>query len=327
MLPEHRALGHGLKLAERIAPGTYEHLFASVPNPELLEINPVPGERIESALQRALALRYPDASKRQIKHALEEGVIRTLPPTRDRPHALRFEVQWAELDARLGAHTHAPRSAGCGIELIHEDDKCCIFYKPSGLPSEPISRSGTDTALHHALAHDPNLMLLHRLDTGTSGLLAFARTKESHEFLKQAWRDRQVRKFYRALVTTPISAPVPRLIDAPLGHDPKSNKRMRVVTPGHKIRGKPLPARTTLMDCRTVAGPESRAGEPTHEVTIELHTGVMHQIRVHLASQGAPILGDALYGGEPSERLWLEAWRLELPTPRGGVTSVEKKQW
>jgi 23S rRNA pseudouridine1911/1915/1917 synthase len=285
-----------------------------VQSSDLLEIRLAPGERLDAALHRVLARRYPRASRRQVKRALEEGVIRRAAgPEVQAGGETCFEVNWPELEARLAPAPPVPRPEGCGIEVVHEDEHCCVFYKPSGMPSEPIAPGEKDTALNHALAHDPGLKLLHRLDTGTSGLLAFARNEEAYQRLRLAWQQGRVRKFYRARVTTALPPPFPRLIDAPLGHDPKSSRRMIVAKPGRKIRGKPLPARTTLLGCRPLSGLESPTGQAVYEVSIELHTGVMHQIRVHLAWLGSPILGDGVYGGEAAERLWLEAWRLDLP--------------
>ena len=79
-------------------------------------------------------------------------------------------------------------------------------------------------------------------------------------------------------------------------------------SPKTPIRGRPLEARTEILEVRRA----SRTQE-LYDLTVRIETGVMHQIRCHLASQGWPIQGDPIYRGAPSSRLWLHAWRLEIP--------------
>ncbi len=215
---------------------------------------------------------------------------------------------------------------------MYEDEDLLVLNKRSGVPSIPLRTEETETAVSSALAHDPGLAglgrgglepgILHRLDTQTSGLLAFARNKKAYQWLHIAWKERRIRKFYRAICApapTFNTPKLPHLIDTPLGHDAKSSRRMRLAQTEQelrRIRGKALEARTRLLGFETLPGPPKLA-----QVRVEIETGVMHQIRVHLASIGLPLLGDTLYKGpeSESERFWLHAEILELPLP-GGVS-------
>ena len=196
--------------------------------------------------------------------------------------------------------------------------------KPSGIPSVPHSPVETETAVGSALAHCPSLALvgraglepglLHRLDTETSGLLAFAKTNKSYEWLKFAWKSGAVKKVYRAISSSPKHKPRPRapqILSPILAHVAKSSKRMMVwnENENHKplIRGKPLSTKTHLMSVAST-------NKNQIDLTLEIKTGIMHQIRCTLAHLGWPVLGDPIYRGDSSTRLWLHAWKLEFPT-------------
>ncbi len=222
----------------------------------------------------------------------------------------------------------------CFLPIVYEDTELLVLHKTSGVPSLPHSPEETQTAVNAALARDADLSgvgrsrleagLLHRLDTGTSGLLAFARTSESFDRLRAAWKTRAVEKTYRALCqSSDPSAPALRCgqrLERPIGRSAKSSRRM-LVHPNHppqaslppgrrgpKIRGPWLPAVTRVLAV-------SDLGDGLADLTIVIETGVMHQIRAHLADAGWPILGDPIYGADRSqtERLWLHAWKLALP--------------
>lgn len=220
----------------------------------------------------------------------------------------------------------------CFLPVVYEDAELLILHKASGVPSLPHSSEETQTAVNAALARDAGLSvvgrsglepgLLHRLDTGTSGLLAFARTPESFDRLRTAWKTREVEKVYRALCRradpSAQSLRPGQVLDHPIGRSAKSSRRM-LVQPAPprrppRIRGPWLPALT-----RVIAVRELEAG--LLDVTIIIETGVMHQIRAHLADAGWPIEGDPVYGARrdpssaapPTGRLWLHAWKLSLP--------------
>lgn len=229
--------------------------------------------------------------------------------------------------------------------VIYEDEDLLILNKPSGMPSLPHSEAELDdapTAVGAALSHCPELRqvgarplepgLLHRLDTGTSGLLAFAKSDTEYERLRLAWREGRVRKHYRAWVRpfepgTPPPA-IPLRLELELGHDVSSSRRMRVVPPRlspreaeswrrRKLRGKALPTVTELLRIH-------RSDAARLDLEVAIGTGVMHQIRATLQFLGWPIVGDPVYrvrGGspEPGARLWLHAWKLGLPL-RDGAT-------
>jgi 23S rRNA pseudouridine1911/1915/1917 synthase len=303
-----------------------------------------PGQRADAAIyewlnsawlnERSAVLRDGALARKFSKSLLVNGTIQTRTPQGVRPIAPSFRaeleprtltlvVDEARLDAQIKAEMHQKLVAYSGkslVPVVYEDSELLILDKPPGMPSCPHSFSETDTAVNHALAHYPELPnthplepgLLHRLDTGTSGWLAFAKTAKAFERFKQAWKTGKVRKFYVARVQRPPVFALPFTIETPLGHDAKSSRRMRAIEGGkpgktHRLcRGKLLEARTTLMSC-------TKLEENVFELKIELHTGVMHQIRAHLAHLGMPIIGDTLYGGVPGERMWLHSPLLELP--------------
>jgi 23S rRNA pseudouridine955/2504/2580 synthase len=223
------------------------------------------------------------------------------------------------------------------LEPLFEDELILAVSKGSGLPSQTLKDSAQETAetILGALRPGLSLHLLHRLDTGTSGVLLFAKSKAAFDEIRLKFKNREIRKFYRARCAlrtsrekSAISARLPVLpctIDLPLAHHPKSKKRMIALPPGRRreYRGKPLPAITLLHGMKP--GPEVSA-ESSLEFEIEIKTGVMHQIRVHLAESGFPILGDPIYGRDlpPYPRLALHAERVEFEL-RGFRYRIESK--
>jgi 23S rRNA pseudouridine1911/1915/1917 synthase len=190
-----------------------------------------------------------------------------------------------------------------------------VIDKPAGVVVHPGSGNQHGT-LAHGLAHRyPELMalgseyrwgLVHRLDRDTSGLLLVARTGEMHKYLQDELRSRRIARTYVALAAGRLDAAT-GTIEAPIGRDPLRPTRMALVSDGR-------PARThykrlaVWSDCTLVE--------------VQLDTGRTHQIRVHLASIGNGLIGDATYGpsesnrGDPG-RVWLHARRLRFALPDG----------
>jgi 23S rRNA pseudouridine1911/1915/1917 synthase len=217
------------------------------------------------------------------------------------------------------------------MEILFEDDFLLAVNKPSGLPSASLRDPDQDTCERRIGCARKGALLLHRLDTGTSGVLLFAKNIMVFNEMRSAFHERALEKVYVACAAAgPLSlpGPLPFLIDLPLAHHPKSKKRM-IPLPAGKIRefrGKPLPARTWVL--RMENGHFESC--PARRIEVRIETGVMHQIRVHLASLGLPLLGDPIYGtkdAQPFTRLALHArtlafqfrgarYRIEAPEPQ-----------
>lgn len=207
---------------------------------------------------------------------------------------------------------------GLGVEVIYVDNALVALAKPPGMPSHPL-RAGEQGTLANALVErfpecarvgaDPREAgLVHRLDRDTSGLLVAAREAAAWHALRQAFREGRVRKEYLALVEGEVEAPGE--LDLPLVHHPRDRRRMKVARPGEPGQ----PARTEFAP---LAGARNRT-----LLVVRMSTGRMHQVRVHLAHAGHPLVGDLLYGGpEPLPGLgghFLHAWRIALPHPSSG---------
>jgi len=206
--------------------------------------------------------------------------------------------------------------------VIYEDAELLALAKPPGLSSQG-GRRGVNTLdeLLWAFARPGKARprLIHRLDRDTSGVILTAKTQPAAGFLGKAMMARKIKKTYRAIVTP--GAPEPRggAIEVALRREEIGREAyMRVCAPDHPD------AESALTRYRTLA-----EGPAAALVELEPQTGRMHQLRVHLASLGRPIAGDARYGGalavagHPAPRLMLHALALSFPHPAGGVARVE----
>lgn len=207
--------------------------------------------------------------------------------------------------------------------VLYQDDHLIVLDKPPGLPTQggpAIARhlDGMLAALADAPADRPRLV--HRLDRDTSGVLAVARTPGAAAKLAAAFRTRAVEKLYWAVVAgRPV--PVAGRIDVALSRREAGagGARVAVAAPGD------AGAARAVTEYRT----RDHAGRKLAWLELLPETGRTHQLRVHCAAIGAPILGDAAYGAPALEGfaplLHLHARRLVLPHPAGGVLTVEAK--
>jgi 23S rRNA-/tRNA-specific pseudouridylate synthase len=208
------------------------------------------------------------------------------------------------------------------IPLLFEDERILAVDKPSGLPSHSLIENDENSVaaiLQKARAPQP-LFLLHRLDTGTSGVLLFAKDGATYKEMREQFKLKKIKKFYRAraLLTAQNkkifqSISFPYEIRNPLAHHPKSKKRMialpidLALAKKISIRGKPLSALTRIHHAEVF----EHEKKLTVLFNIEIVTGVMHQIRAHLKHIGFPLLGDPIYRDSVIENQILET-RLAL---------------
>jgi len=228
----------------------------------------------------------------------------------------------ARVSVRLPPPDAPAPQADLPIRIVHADLHLVVADKPPGMPSHPLKPGETGTAANALVGRFPELArvgpapreggLVHRLDTDTSGLLLAARTEAAHAMLRAQFSARKVEKGYLALVAGELHAGGE--VDVPLAHDPDDARRVRPASdPGWAETHRARPAVTRFV-------PLERRGGLTL-VEVEIATGVLHQIRAHLAFIGHPLAGDALYGGPELPGLtrhFLHASRLGLAHPDGG---------
>ncbi|MGH9225475.1 MAG: RluA family pseudouridine synthase [Acidimicrobiales bacterium] len=205
------------------------------------------------------------------------------------------------------------------VAVVHADEAVIVVDKPAGLVVHPGAGNRTGTLVQGLLARYPDLAgvgdpdrpgVVHRLDAGTSGLLVMARTPGAYTSLVAQLAARTVDRRYVAVVWGTVAAES-GLVDAPIGRAPNDPRQMAVAAAGRPARTRysvlarfTTPAPATLVECR-------------------LETGRTHQIRVHLAAIGHPVVGDDRYGGQrPSlpaaARPMLHAHRLGFDHPTDG---------
>ena len=198
--------------------------------------------------------------------------------------------------------------------IIADEAHWLVVDKPAGLLSHSTRWSDSPGLLELAQARFPQeaetLALFHRLDRDTSGLVLFSRTAAANRYLDHAFKARLVEKEYLAVVPTPNRLAATGDINLPLAPDPARRDKMRVVDKGGKW------ALTRYEVLSTRDGRQLVRCWPV--------TGRTHQLRVHLAALGAPIIGDRLYAGETNlrQRLMLHAHRLTLPAQEGWPQSI-----
>ncbi|TAN78617.1 MAG: RluA family pseudouridine synthase [Gallionella sp.] len=211
----------------------------------------------------------------------------------------------------LSVHPHSnytPPHNG-GPDLIYRDDSIIVANKPAGLLAVPgRGADKRDCLAGRVQAAFPDALIVHRLDMATSGLMLFARGAEMQRRLSHLFRERLVAKRYVAVVSGQLEPPSGE-IDFPLIGDWLNRPRQKV----DFGNGKPSLTRYRLLAHDAAAG--------ATRVELEPVTGRTHQLRVHMAAIGHPVLGDALYGAEASggtARLLLHARALRFAHPLSG---------
>ena len=198
---------------------------------------------------------------------------------------------------------------GLRVRVLHADAQLVVVDKPSGLPAVPGRAPGLeDCAASQVRTEFPDALVVHRLDMATSGLLVFARGLDAQRTLGRAFERRDVDKRYEAWVAGHPGADQ-GCIELPLAPDWPRRPLQRV----DAERGKPACTHWTVLE---------RAGD-RGRLSLQPRTGRTHQLRVHLAAIGHPILGDTLYAPPPVQalapRLCLHATGLEMRHPQTGL--------
>jgi 23S rRNA pseudouridine1911/1915/1917 synthase len=278
-------------------------------------------------LDQALAAMFADYSRARLQDWIRAGLVRVegaSPRGRDRV-AGGEEV---ELTPVLAAQT-CWEAQDLPLRVLYEDETLLVVDKPAGLVVHPAAGNPDRTLLNALLHHDPGLArlpragLVHRLDKDTTGVLVVARTPGAHRSLVAQLKERTVRREYRAVVAGVLISG--GRVEGAIGRHPVHRTRMAVVAGGR-------PAVTQY-----VVSERFRAHT---DLAVRLETGRTHQIRVHMAHIGHPLLGDPTYGGRLRSppgcapelagllrdfaRQALHAWRLSLRHPgTGAELSVE----
>jgi 23S rRNA pseudouridine1911/1915/1917 synthase len=204
------------------------------------------------------------------------------------------------------------------LRIVYEDTDLVVIDKPAGVAAHPSVGWTGPTVVGALLAKGVRIStsgaaerqgIVQRLDVGTSGLMMVAKTEVAYSRLKQAFRDRAVHKVYHAVIQGHPD-PFEGTIDAPIGRHPKAEFKFAVMN-----EGKPSVTHYKLL--------EAFASASLIEVILE--TGRTHQIRVHFSAFKHPLLGDTMYGADPTlasrmklERQWLHAVRLSFMHPTSG---------
>jgi 23S rRNA pseudouridine1911/1915/1917 synthase len=265
------------------------------------------GERLD----RFVALRSPELSRSYIQKLIEEGWI-----------TVNSRLAKSSLKLKLGDSvvvTEPPPEPSpltpehIPLNVHYEDADIIVIDKPAGMTTHPAPGSRSGTLVNALLGLLPKLAesdnperpgIVHRLDKETSGLIVVAKNRKALETLSNQFKSRRVKKVYLALVKGHVK-PDRGLIDAPIGRDPVHRQRMAVINSGR-------PSQTAYRVKRYLEGYTLLELKP--------ETGRTHQIRVHLAEIGYPVVGDAVYGSKSTlvPRQFLHAYKLTFRLPSNG---------
>ncbi|MGH8805148.1 MAG: RluA family pseudouridine synthase [Polaromonas sp.] len=277
----------------------------------------IPADSHGRRLDLALAGIVPEFSRSYLQQLIEAGAVRlgglTVTKTSTRVKA----GDELTIELRPTPQSQAFKPEAMALDIVFEDPHLLVINKPAGLVVHPAPGNWSGTLLNGLLAHDPQASslpragIVHRLDKDTSGLMVVARQRKVMDQLVGLIAARNVSREYIALAHGAWKGAKTRLVDAAIGRDPRNRLRMAVVDL-EKNSGKAASTVVSLL----------QNAERHCLVKCRLHTGRTHQIRVHMAFLGHPLVADELYGGVVAgglRRQALHACRLAFEHPITGA--------
>ena len=270
------------------------------------------GETAER-LDKSLVRRLPEFSRARLQGLIADGFVLV------NGEPAKKSGQMLDPGAAIEIRIPPPVPSGLipeniPLDIIFENDDLLVVNKPAGMVVHPAAGHDSGTLVHAVLGYDPDIEgiggeerpgVVHRLDKETSGLILLAKNDGAHHWLQDQFRLRQVEKTYLALVDGAPPTPSGR-VEAAIGRDPSHRKKMAVLPAG---KG------------REAVSEYSTRESFAHHALLEFrpHTGRTHQIRLHCAFLGCPIVGDGVYGRKkPSleiNRHFLHAAKLKIILP------------
>jgi len=270
------------------------------------------GESAER-LDKFLVSRLPEFSRARLQGLIADGFVLV------NGEPAKKSGQMLEAGAAVEIRIPPPVPSGLipeniPLDIIFENNDLLVVDKPAGMVVHPAAGHDSGTLVHAVLGYDPEIEgiggeerpgVVHRLDKETSGLILLAKNDNAHHWLQDQFRLRQVEKTYLALVDGAPPTPSGR-VEAAIGRDPSHRKQMAVLPPGK--------GRESVSEYKT-------REKFAHHTLLEFrpHTGRTHQIRLHCAFLGCPIVGDKVYGRKTPtlkiDRHFLHAAKLKIILP------------
>ena len=262
-------------------------------------------------MDKYVSLKVPDLSRNRTQKLIENGNITVNGKTVK--SSLQLEIgNLLEINIPPLAAPTELLAEDIPLSIIYEDADLLVIDKPAGMTVHPAPGHYSGTLVNAILAHIPNPDaaegvrpgIVHRLDKDTSGIILVAKNPVAHMKLAAQFKNRSITKLYQTLVRGHVKTEK-GIIEAEIGRDPKVRQRMAVVAEGR-------PARTEYRVLRHL-------GDYTL-LEIKPLTGRTHQIRVHLAAIGFPVVGDSVYGSNSDfiKRQFLHAFKLGFRMPSSG---------
>ncbi|WP_051603135.1 RluA family pseudouridine synthase [Simplicispira psychrophila] len=267
-------------------------------------------------LDRALADTVLEFSRSYLQQLLALGAVSVNGAAVAKPAQRIKAGDRVCVEMRPTVQSQAFRPESMTIDVVYEDAHLLVVNKPAGLVVHPAPGNWSGTLLNGLMGRDPGAAqvpragIVHRLDKDTSGLMVVARSRITMDALVRMIADRKVSRQYLALAHRPWRGIAKKTVVAPIGRDPRNRLRMAVVDLTLH------PGKTAKTDIEFLTGADLGC-----LVRCSLHTGRTHQIRVHMADIGHPLVADTLYGGGQAagmERQALHAFRLAFMHPITG---------
>ncbi len=279
------------------------------------------GQRVDVVLVR----RVPELSRARVKALIEEGGVRVGGRRVKKNHTVAVGDRVTLENLPGPVDFYASPDPDFPLEVLLETEGYVVVDKPAGAPSHPLKEGEAGTLAGALVARYPEMRdvgyrrrepgILHRLDNDTSGVMLAARDQETFDALRKQLQAGEIEKTYLARCQGIVPAPL--VIDTPIANDPRDHRKVRsCIDPREIKRLRAQPAKTEVLT--STPAPHGSL------VEVRVNNARRHQIRVHLASIGHPLLGDPLYGGP---RLQAQGHLLHATSIRIGTLSTTTTPW